>query len=160
METQLMWLPLSPKNTVLEQSAWNSFSDQSVKKNSKECYGCKVEIAHCFNQLLLFFNYSCVQCCCNLLGVQCRSLNAKLSNLAISMVNVSSVPVSMSLFLFFSYLQFFFLIPSPTALATYIIPLFIWTAWLLSLSILHMLSLTKTSQNILNWFCFCSNFFF
>lgn len=29
-----------------------------------------------------------------------------------------------------------------------------------SLSILHMLSLTKTSQNILNWFCFCSDFFF
>lgn len=68
--------------------------------------------------------------------------------------------VCLFFFLSLSYLRFFILIPSPTALATYIIPVFIPTAWLLSLSILHMLSLTNTSQNILNWFCFGSNFFF
>lgn len=39
-----------------------------------------------------------------------------------------------------SYLQSSVLAPSPTALATYIIPLFMWTAWLLSLYVTHAVS--------------------
>lgn len=108
--------------------------------------------------IVFFFYYSCVQCCCNLLRVKCRSLNAKLSNPAISMVNVSSVRMSMSLFFPLTYSSSFSSPPplhwQPTLFRSS------YEQHYFSLSIFSMLSLTNTSQNILNWFCFCSNFFF
>lgn len=154
MEAQLMWLPLSPENTFLEQSAWNSFV----------CCGCRPEKCTLLKSLfysLLLFLISVVSS----VAVICWEWNggALMPNWTTLLCYLSGECV----FSAREHLFFFFLLL--TVLPSHPLPhctgnlhysgLHMNSMISLSLSILHMLSLTNTSQNILNWFCFRSIFF-